>query len=307
MPSFLVVGATGNTGGAVLQYLADVLPQSDKFSQYRIIGLTRDANGAKALELAKLPRVEMLAKDWTLIDSNWLREHEVERLYIAPHIGVSAFADESLFFTYALEAGVKYAVKLSTTATNVRPTTPVYYARNHWAVETMLEQPEFKALQWTSLQPNVFISTLAGPARDWISTYKNDGIKKPYQMILDADAVIAPIDPKEVGNVAGKLLALEDVTPMRRRNTVSTDLKTRAVKISSRLSRSTLERASTMSPIEAHLSSTSPAKPAPRRMYWLHSQNLSRIDPAMKALWRTCRHRQLFLSCIPFKPAFWTH
>jgi uncharacterized protein YbjT (DUF2867 family) len=213
MPSFLVVGATGNTGGAVLQHLAEVLPQSDKFSKYRIIGLTRDTNGTKAQELEKLPRVEMIAKDWTLIDSDWLREYEVERLYIASHIGVSAFTDESLFFNYALEAGVKYAVKLSTTATNVRPTTPVYYARNHWAVEKMLEQPEFNALQWTSLQPNVFISTLAGPARDWISTYKKDGTKKPYQMIPDADAVIAPIDSNEVGVIAGKLLALEDVTP----------------------------------------------------------------------------------------------
>lgn len=213
MPSFLVVGATGNTGGAVLQYLTEVLPQSDRFSKYRIIGLTRDTNGSKAQELAKLPRVEMIAKDWTLINPDWLREHEVERLYIAPHNGVSHFTDESLFFNYALEAGVKYAVKLSTTTTNIGPTTPVYYARNHWAVETMLEQPEFNALQWTSLQPNIFISMFTEPAKDWISTYKKDGTKKSYQMIPDADAVNAPIDPIEVGIIAGKLLALEDVTP----------------------------------------------------------------------------------------------
>lgn len=213
MPSFLVVGATGNTGGAVINHLTKALPKSGRFSKYRIIGLTRDTSGAKAQELAKLPRVEMIAQDWTMINSDWLKEHEVERLYIAPHNGVSHFTDESLFFNYALEAGVKYAVKLSTTTTNVGPTTPVYYARNHWAVETMLEQPEFKALQWTSLQPNIFISMFTEPAKDWISTYKKDGTKAPYQMIPDADAVNAPIDSAEVGLIAGKLLALDDITP----------------------------------------------------------------------------------------------
>jgi uncharacterized protein YbjT (DUF2867 family) len=211
-PSFLVVGATGNTGGGVLQHLTDALPKSERFSQYRIIGLTRDTNGAKAQELSKLPRVDMIAQDWTMIDSAWLKEHEVERVFIASHNGVSHFTDESLFFNYALEAGVKYVVRISTTTTNIGPATPVFYARNHWAVETMLEQPEFKDLQWTSLQPNVFISMFTDAAKDWVSSYKKDGTKKPYKLMLDGDSQAAPIDSTEVGLIAGKLLALDDVS-----------------------------------------------------------------------------------------------
>jgi len=213
MPSFLVVGATGNTGGGVLQYLTESLPKSNKFSEYRIIGLTRDTNGAKAQELAKLPRVDMIAQDWTLINAAWLKEHEVERVFIASHNGVSHFTDESLFLNYALEADVKYVVRISTTTTNIGPATPVFYARNHWAIETMLEQPEFKALQWTSLQPNVFIAQFTPQVVDWVKTYKKDGTKKPFNFMLDGDSKAAPIDPTEVGIIAGKLLALDDVSP----------------------------------------------------------------------------------------------
>lgn len=212
MPSILVVGATGNTGGGVLQHLTEALPKSERFSTYRIIGLTRDTNGSKAKELAKLPRVDMIAQDWTLINADWLKKHEIERVFIASHNGVSHFTDESLFLNYALEAAVKYVVRISTTPTNIGPATPVFYARNHWAIETMLEQPEFKALQWTSLQPNVFIAQFIPEAKDWVSTFKKDGSKKPYKLMLDGDSKAAPIDPTEVGLIAGKLLALEDVT-----------------------------------------------------------------------------------------------
>jgi len=212
MPSFLVVGATGNTGGGVLNHLTAALPKSDRFTKYRIIGLTRDTNGAKAKELAKLPQVEMIAKNWTMINSAWLREHEVERVFIAGAAGASQFADESLFLNYALEAGVQYAVRISTTPANIGPTTPVYYGRNHWALETMLEQPEFNALKWTSLQPAVFISMFNAAAKDWVSTYKRDGTKKPYKIMHDGDHPVAPIDSFEVGIFAGKLLALDDIS-----------------------------------------------------------------------------------------------
>jgi len=212
MPSFLIVGATGNTGGGVLQHLAEVLPKSERFSKYRIIGLTRDTNGTKAKELAELPRVDMIAQNWTMIDSAWLRHREVERIFIASHNEATHFTDESLFLNYALEAGVKYAVRISTTRSNVSPTTPVYYGRNHWAIETMLEQPEFQAMKWTSLQPAVFISMFTHPAKSWVSKFKKDGSKDPYKLLCAGDHPIAPIDSVEVGLIAGKLLALDDIT-----------------------------------------------------------------------------------------------
>jgi uncharacterized protein YbjT (DUF2867 family) len=69
MPAFLIVGATGNTGGGVVKTLASLLPQNDHFSAYRIIALTRDANGSTAKELAEIDNVEVVEKDWTYIDA----------------------------------------------------------------------------------------------------------------------------------------------------------------------------------------------------------------------------------------------
>lgn len=211
-PSILVVGATGNTGGGVLHHLSSALPSSTQFSKHRIIGLTRSLKGDAAQRLAKLPHVEMVEKDWTAIDATWLRAHEVERLFIASHNGVSHFTDESLFLTYALEAGVKYAVRISTTTANVGPATPVFYGRNHWAVEAMLDTPEFKAMQWTSLQPNVFTQMFIPAVKDWVQQYRKDGTKSQYKSIIDGDHPVAIIDSVEVGIIAGHLLALDDPT-----------------------------------------------------------------------------------------------
>jgi uncharacterized protein YbjT (DUF2867 family) len=211
--SFLVVGATGNTGGAVLRHLADTLASIDQFSKHRIIGLTRNKNSNVSKELAKLPRVEMIEQDWTMIKPDWLRQHDVKRIFIASHNNPTHFTDESLFLTYALEVKIDYVVRISTTTINIDPATPVFYARNHWAIETMLESHEFKALKWTSLQPNVFISMFTGPVKDWVQSYKKDGTKKPYKIMLDGNNPAAPIDAEEVGTIAGKLLAIPDVAP----------------------------------------------------------------------------------------------
>ena len=68
-------------------------------------------------------------------------------------------------------------VRVSTTAQNVQPDTPIYYGRTHWAMEQLLSQPEYSSLQWTSLQPNVFTTGLYGTvpsnSRFQICTFKS--------------------------------------------------------------------------------------------------------------------------------------
>lgn len=212
MPSILVVGATGNTGGGVLQHLASVLPYNNLFSKHRLIGLTRNKEGSTAKELAKLPNVEMMEKDWVLIDAEWLRSHDVKRIFMASAVGPSQFQDESLFLNAALSAGVEYVVRISTTVCNVSPNTPVFYGRNHWAIETMLGQPEFNSMAWTSLQPNVFTAQFIPQFEAWLKTYREKGEKTPFGYMLDADHGVAIIDPVEVGIIAGHLLAEENIS-----------------------------------------------------------------------------------------------
>lgn len=212
-PSILVVGATGNTGGGFIHTLADSIHKSSRFANHRIIGLTRNAQSETARRLASIPNVTMMEQDWTMIDTEWLKQHHVQRLFIASHNGVSHFTDESLFLNYALSAGVEYAVRISTTTSNIGPASPVFYARNHWAVETMLEQPDFERMSWTSLQPNGFISLVTPALEGWLKAYRETGKKQVLKLMIDGDHDIALIDPVEIGNIAGTLLLLDDVSP----------------------------------------------------------------------------------------------
>ncbi|KAM3495123.1 hypothetical protein MY3957_001545 [Beauveria namnaoensis] len=184
-PTFLIAGATGNTGRAVVKTLSELLKTTDTttFANYRILALTRSSSGAAAQQLAQLPGVEITA--------DWLRENNVVRAFIASHNEPNQFARESTFHLAALHAGVEYVVRISTTAANVRPDCPAYYARAHWAVEALLSSPEFGRLRWTSLQPNIF-AQLA---------------------LMPADAPVGIIDSDDVGILAAHLLVAEDVAP----------------------------------------------------------------------------------------------
>jgi uncharacterized protein YbjT (DUF2867 family) len=119
-PTILIVGATGNTGRSVVETLPKLL-KNTKLSSHRILALTRSKDSAAAKKLADISGVEVAEKNWTEIDDQWLREHEVERLFIASHNNISHFAEESQFHYFALQAGVKYAVRISTTAYSVKP------------------------------------------------------------------------------------------------------------------------------------------------------------------------------------------
>ena len=204
MPSILFAGATGNTGvGAVETYC-------ELNKSTRVLVLTRHAKGEAAQKLAKLPNVEVIEKDWKMIDTAWLKENEVEKIFMASAVTPSQFTDESLFHTCALEAGVKYVVRISTTTSNISPNTPVFYPRAHWAIETMLSTPEFDALDYTSLQPNVFPIYMSFPGQAFLSEYKKSGKKIKMAQANDEHAGIAAIDPYEIGIIAGRLLALDD-------------------------------------------------------------------------------------------------
>lgn len=209
-PTILVVGATGNTGRSVVKTLSTLLETSHAFPNHRILALTRSLNNPSAQQLARLPRVEVVEQNWVEITADWLREQEVVRAFIASHNQPNQFAEESTFHVSALRAGVEYVVRISTTAANVRPDSKAYYPRTHWAIETMLSSPEFKNLQWTSLQPNVFSPLYLSPAAEWIKIYRKEGKKEVLRLMASADAPVGIIDPDDVGAVAARLLFLED-------------------------------------------------------------------------------------------------
>lgn len=210
-PSILIVGATGNTGTAAVKHLSQLissLPSSSKIPR-RIIALTRDANGTAAKELAQLHLVEIQEKDWTTINSEWLIEFKITRVYLAPHNLPTQFIDESKFLIAYKQAKIEYVVKLSTNIHYVTPDNSVYYGRAHWAIEHLLEQNEFKQLNWTSLRANYFVNTSVLASIQWFKKYKTS---RPMPLLLDEDSPVAIINPKDVGEAAAKLLGLDDPT-----------------------------------------------------------------------------------------------
>lgn len=209
-PSILIVGATGNTGRSVVETLPMLLQRSNVLSEYHVIALTRSSKSPVAQQLAKLPGVEVIEQNWVEIDSDWLREHQVARVFIASHNNPNHFAEESSFHIAALNAGVKYVVRISTTAANVRPDCKAYYPRAHWAIEALLSSPEFTDLQWTSLQPNVFSQVYLSSAAEFIKQHRISGKRDVLQLMASEDAPVAIIDPDDVGTVAARLLSQED-------------------------------------------------------------------------------------------------
>lgn len=210
-PTILVVGATGNTGKSVVRTLPTLLQSSSQ--DYRIVGLTRSLASAASKQLATLPNVEMLEKDWTTIDADWLRSEGIVRAYVAPHNLPHQFVDESALYIALLNAGVKYVVKVSTNVKYIGPTNPVFYGRTHWAIEQLLSQPEFDSMQWTSLQPNFFTASLLPAAVHWIKSYRATGKQELLAIVSAANAPVAMIDPDDIGDIGAHLLSLNDPTP----------------------------------------------------------------------------------------------
>lgn len=211
-PTILIAGATGNTGRSLTKLLPELLKASNTLSGHRIIALTRSLTSPAAQELAKLPGVEVIEQNWVEINADWLRQHQVVRAFIASHNEPNQFAEESTFYSAALNAGVEYVVRISTTAANVRPDFKAYYPRTHWAIENLLSQPEFAALKWTSLQPNVFSSFWLAPAVSHVKEFRKTGSQSALRLMAAKDAPVGIIDGAEVGVFAAHLLAQSDPT-----------------------------------------------------------------------------------------------
>ncbi|KAH8203858.1 hypothetical protein TruAng_001922 [Truncatella angustata] len=212
--TILVAGATGNTGRSVVETLSKLRDTSTTgtISGYRILALTRSSESPAAKQLATLPHVQVLEKNWVDITAEWLREHEVVRTFIASHNLPTQFVEESGFQVAALKAGVEYVVRISTATTNVRPDCEAYYPRAHWAIEAMLSSPEFKNLQWTSLQPNGFSTMILYNAAEYIKKYRKTAKQETLSLIVSAEAPVAIIDPYDIGVLAAHLLLQKDTS-----------------------------------------------------------------------------------------------
>ncbi|EPE32486.1 NAD(P)-binding Rossmann-fold containing protein [Glarea lozoyensis ATCC 20868] len=179
--TILIVGATGNTGRMVTEILSQNSQTLAHLKEYRLLALTRSTSSAVAQKLAKLPNVTFEEKKWPEIDGDWLRERNVVKAFIASHNLPPHFAEESTFHVAALRAGVKYVVRISTTAAN-----------------------------WSSLQPNVFFTFTIPPAVEFVKNFRKAGKQGKLALLLDEKAEVGVVDADDVGRFAAALLSAED-------------------------------------------------------------------------------------------------
>ena len=211
--NFLIVGATGNTGKPLVEKLSSLIQQSSTFSDHRILALTRSRESPHAQGLSKLPSVEVIEQNWVNVDAPWLVSHSITRVFIAPHIQPNAFAEESQFYVNCLRAGIKYLVRIGTMARNTHADAFAYHSRSHWALENLLSQPEFAAMQWTSLQPHGFYAMFLAPAVGFIREYRKTGKQTgPLALMMTENGPFALLDASEVGVIAAHLLVKQDIT-----------------------------------------------------------------------------------------------
>lgn len=212
-PTILVVGATGNTGRKVVETLPSLLKNSESLSSHRILCLTRSAQSKAAQKLAKNPDTELVEQNWVNITATWLKEHEVERVFMASHNFPVQFAEESQFYVNCLRAGVKYVVRISTTANAVRSDSIAYYQRAHWAIESLLSSPPYEEMGWTSLQPHIFLPMILAPAAEFIKEYRKTGKQQKLALFMNTSMPAGLIDPDDVGRAAAHLIASDDFSP----------------------------------------------------------------------------------------------
>jgi uncharacterized protein YbjT (DUF2867 family) len=181
-----VAAATGNTGSAVVQALAET-------GRHHILALTRDPTSKAAKDLAALPGVEAVKVEDAF-------KEPVDRLYLTSAVTRDQFLVETDLIIAARKAGVKYIVKLATVDAWMEVYCEAFYPRSHLAVELFLERGD---IPFTCLRANLFHNFV--PGLDLDSARKTH----QYRSILHG-ASVACIDPADVGRAAAALLDLDD-------------------------------------------------------------------------------------------------
>ncbi len=181
-----VVGATGNTGRAVVKELKAL--GQDPICIVRNAQKAREVLGPEAktavAELTDRPALEKALKGVTSV-------------FVVTGHNPQMVEQQNNVLDAALQAGVKYLVRVSGNRQLVVPDSESVIGRGHYAIEERLRG---SGIQWIILRPGLFMQNTFTQA----ASIKNDGkIAQPYA----ADLPLALIDVRDTGAVGAHVLA----------------------------------------------------------------------------------------------------
>lgn len=193
---FIVAGATGNVGSAVVRKLAG--------QGSTIKALTRSSAGDKAAPLKELAKVEVIECD--LMNKSGLTSAfaGATAAFLACSNSLDQVDSEKNFIDCAVAAGITYLVKLGTVRSYTSVDSPVQYARYHAEIEDHLAKTAGN-MKWTVLCPNWFMTNHLG---DVFGTLPNSIIAYP----INGDHHAKAVDPRDIGDIGAQLLLASDPT-----------------------------------------------------------------------------------------------
>jgi uncharacterized protein YbjT (DUF2867 family) len=179
-----VVGATGNTGRAVVKELRSL--GRNPVAVVRNVDKAREVLGADAnIAVAELTDKAALEKAFAGVTS----------VFVVTGHNPGMVEQQNNVLDAALKAGVKYLVRVSGGAAVAYPDTPSVVGRGHLAIEQRLKD---SGIGWVILKPGLFMQNIFGQAAG-IKDGKLVGTAPP-------DAALAFIDVRDTGAVGARIL-----------------------------------------------------------------------------------------------------
>uniref|UniRef100_A0A0G4FJC2 NmrA-like domain-containing protein n=1 Tax=Chromera velia CCMP2878 TaxID=1169474 RepID=A0A0G4FJC2_9ALVE len=198
--AFVVAGASGNVGSAVVTSLAA--------SGESVKALTRSSASEKISRLKDLPGIQIVQCDLT--DPSTLQGlfAGARGAFLCYGNCKQQAAAEKGFIDCAVAEGCPYLVKLGTVRSYTSLDSPIEYARYHAEIEAHLESTAGQ-MKWTVLCPNWFFSNHLGDLFGGIPQ------KNVVAYPIDTKAKATMVDPRDVADVAVALLLAEEATQSR--------------------------------------------------------------------------------------------
>lgn len=180
-----VIGATGNTGRAVVRELRAL--GQEPVSVVRNADKAREVLGADArtaiAELTDRPALEKALQG-------------VDRVFVVTGHNPQMVEQQTNILEAAKTAGVKYLVRVSGGRAVIGPDVPSVVGRGHYAIEEALNK---SGMAWVDLRPGLFMQNVLGQA----ASIKNDG-----KMVLafPKDLPLALIDVRDTGALGARIM-----------------------------------------------------------------------------------------------------
>jgi len=182
-----VVGATGNTGRAVVKELRAL--GQNPVCVVRNAGKAREVLGADA-KTAIAELTDMAALERALAGT--------ESVFVVTGHNPGMVEQQNNVLDAALKAGTKYLVRVSGGPAVARADSESVVGRGHAAIEERLKQ---SGIKWTILRPGLFMQNVLGAA----ALVKNED-KLAVGYAMGKDTPVALIDVRDTGAVGARIL-----------------------------------------------------------------------------------------------------